>query len=65
MTAALQQPGYEEERLRRAAEQLACREPQAAMLLALMGEVSMLTPEITAFKRRLGFPAACVILPGW
>uniref|UniRef100_H3CB32 Origin recognition complex subunit 5 n=1 Tax=Tetraodon nigroviridis TaxID=99883 RepID=H3CB32_TETNG len=38
MTAALQQPGYEEERLRRAAEQLACREPQAAMLLALMGE---------------------------
>ncbi|CAF94704.1 unnamed protein product, partial [Tetraodon nigroviridis] len=39
MTAALQQPGYEEERLRRAAEQLACREPQAAMLLALMGEL--------------------------
>ncbi|XP_051911557.1 origin recognition complex subunit 5 isoform X2 [Hippocampus zosterae] len=31
-------PGYEEERLRRVAEQLPCREVQAGMLLSLMGE---------------------------
>ncbi|XP_061125255.1 origin recognition complex subunit 5 [Syngnathus typhle] len=31
-------PGYEEESLRRVAEQLPCREPQAGMLLSLMGE---------------------------
>lgn len=42
MTAVLLQPGYEEEKLQRAAEQLACREAQAGMLLSLMGEVGML-----------------------
>ncbi|XP_029681569.1 origin recognition complex subunit 5 isoform X2 [Takifugu rubripes] len=38
MTAVLQQPGYDEERLRQAAEQLPSREVQAGMLLSLMGE---------------------------
>lgn len=46
MTAVLQQPGYEEEKLRRAAEQLACREVQAGLLLSLMGEVGMLISRI-------------------
>lgn len=45
MTAVLQQPGYEEERLQRAAERLPCREVQARMLLSLMGEVGMLIME--------------------
>lgn len=39
MTAPLQHPGYEEERLQRVAEQLPCREVQAGVLLSLMGEV--------------------------
>uniref|UniRef100_A0A3Q4A9V1 Origin recognition complex subunit 5 n=1 Tax=Mola mola TaxID=94237 RepID=A0A3Q4A9V1_MOLML len=38
MTAVLQHPGYEEERLQRVTEQLPCREPQARMLLSLMGQ---------------------------
>lgn len=42
MTAVLEQPGYEEARLQRAAEQLPCREVQARILLSLMGEVGML-----------------------
>lgn len=46
MTAVLQQPGYEEGKLRRAAEQLACREVQVGLLLSLMGEVGMLASEI-------------------
>ncbi|KAI3366691.1 hypothetical protein L3Q82_009364 [Scortum barcoo] len=37
MEALLEHPGYEEERLRRVAEQLPCREVQAGMLLSLMG----------------------------
>lgn len=49
MTAVLQLPGYEEERLQRAAEQLLCREAQAGILLSLMGEVGMLISEIQAF----------------
>lgn len=49
MTAVLQLPGYEEERLQRAAEQLLCREAQAGILLSLMGEVGMLISEIKAF----------------
>lgn len=42
MTSVLQQPGYDEERLQQAAEQLPCREVQAGMLLSLMGEVGVL-----------------------
>ncbi|GLD48339.1 origin recognition complex subunit 5 isoform X3 [Lates japonicus] len=38
MTALLQHPGYEEERLQRVAEQLPCREVQAGLLLSLMGQ---------------------------
>ncbi|XP_008281132.1 origin recognition complex subunit 5 [Stegastes partitus] len=38
MAALLQHPGYDEEKLRRVAEQLPCREVQAGMLLSLMGE---------------------------
>uniref|UniRef100_A0A3Q1BRE6 Orc1-like AAA ATPase domain-containing protein n=1 Tax=Amphiprion ocellaris TaxID=80972 RepID=A0A3Q1BRE6_AMPOC len=38
MTALLQHPGYDEEKLRRVAEQLPCREVQAGLLLSLMGE---------------------------
>ncbi|XP_054609267.1 origin recognition complex subunit 5 [Dunckerocampus dactyliophorus] len=34
----LQQPGYEEERLQRVAEQVPCRALQAGLLLSLMGE---------------------------
>lgn len=57
MTAVLQQPGYEEERLQRAAEQLPCREVQAGTLVSLMGEVGMLVSEIKAFKCQFSFPA--------
>ncbi|XP_041833301.1 origin recognition complex subunit 5 isoform X2 [Melanotaenia boesemani] len=39
MTGLLQHPGYEEERLQRAAEQLPSREVQAGMLLSLMGQL--------------------------
>lgn len=49
-TAVLQQPGYEEERLQRAEEQLPCREVQAGILLSLMGEVGVLMPAIKAFR---------------
>ncbi|KAM6895220.1 origin recognition complex subunit 5 [Xenentodon cancila] len=38
MTGTLQHPGYEEERLQRASEQLPCREVQAGMLLSLLGQ---------------------------
>ncbi|XP_061767951.1 origin recognition complex subunit 5 [Nerophis ophidion] len=38
MSSLLRQPGYEEERLLRVAEQLPCRELQAGLLLSLMGE---------------------------
>ncbi|XP_051814764.1 origin recognition complex subunit 5 [Acanthochromis polyacanthus] len=38
MTALLQHPGYDEEKLQRVAEQLPCREVQAGLLLSLMGE---------------------------
>ncbi|XP_010737218.2 origin recognition complex subunit 5 [Larimichthys crocea] len=38
MTALLEHPGYEEQRLRSAAEKLPCRELQAGMLLSLMGQ---------------------------
>ncbi|KAM9824416.1 origin recognition complex subunit 5 [Neosynchiropus ocellatus] len=38
--AALEHPGYEEQKLRRAADLLPCREAQAGVLLALMGEPS-------------------------
>ncbi|XP_074481471.1 origin recognition complex subunit 5 [Sebastes fasciatus] len=38
MSALLQQAGYEEERLQRVSEQLPCREMQAGMLLALLGQ---------------------------
>lgn len=34
-----QQPGYKDDRLQRAAEQLPCRQVQAGTLLSLMGEV--------------------------
>lgn len=50
VTAVLQQPGYEEERLRRAAARLPCREAQAAMLLSLLGEVRMLSSAIDALN---------------
>lgn len=39
MTALLQHPGYDEERLKGVAEKLPCREVQAEMLLSLMGQV--------------------------
>lgn len=48
MTAVFQHPGYEEERLRRAAERLPCREAQAGMLLSLMGEVGEPTSVLTS-----------------
>ncbi|KAK5848958.1 hypothetical protein PBY51_008636 [Eleginops maclovinus] len=38
MSALLQHPGYEEERLQTVAKQLPCREVQAGMLLSLMGQ---------------------------
>uniref|UniRef100_A0AAX7TEG6 Orc1-like AAA ATPase domain-containing protein n=1 Tax=Astatotilapia calliptera TaxID=8154 RepID=A0AAX7TEG6_ASTCA len=38
MTALLQHPGYDEERLKGVAEKLPCREVQAEMLLSLMGQ---------------------------
>ncbi|XP_039456567.1 origin recognition complex subunit 5 [Oreochromis aureus] len=38
MTALLQHPGYDEERLKGVAEKLPCREVQAGMLLSLMGQ---------------------------
>ncbi|XP_034019188.1 origin recognition complex subunit 5 [Thalassophryne amazonica] len=38
MTAALQHPGYEEQKLQRVTEQLPCRELQAGLLLSIMGE---------------------------
>ncbi|XP_032361420.1 origin recognition complex subunit 5 [Etheostoma spectabile] len=38
MAELFQHPGYEEERLRRVAEQLPCREVQTGMLLSLMGQ---------------------------
>ncbi|XP_056133742.1 origin recognition complex subunit 5 [Lampris incognitus] len=38
MTAPLQHPGYDEEKLLRVAEKLPCREVQARTLLSLMGE---------------------------
>uniref|UniRef100_A0A8C7X2H1 Origin recognition complex subunit 5 n=1 Tax=Oryzias sinensis TaxID=183150 RepID=A0A8C7X2H1_9TELE len=38
MAGLLEHPGYDEERLKKAAEQLPCREVQAGMLLSLMGE---------------------------
>ncbi|KAF7229302.1 origin recognition complex subunit 5 [Nothobranchius furzeri] len=38
MTGLLQQPGYDEERLKRVSELLPCREVQAGMLLSLMGQ---------------------------
>nr|XP_057933053.1 origin recognition complex subunit 5 [Doryrhamphus excisus] len=38
MASLLQQPGYEEDRLRRVAEQIPGRELQAGMLLSLLGE---------------------------
>uniref|UniRef100_A0A3Q1ECB8 Origin recognition complex subunit 5 n=1 Tax=Acanthochromis polyacanthus TaxID=80966 RepID=A0A3Q1ECB8_9TELE len=41
MTALLQHPGYDEEKLQRVAEQLPCREVQAGLLLSLMGEVDV------------------------
>jgi len=40
MTAALQHPGYDPERLLHAAEKMPCRVGQAGTLLSLMGEVS-------------------------
>lgn len=48
MTAVLEQPGYGEERLQRAAEQLPCREGQAGTLLSLMGPVGVLREEIVS-----------------
>lgn len=38
MSGRLQGPGYDELRLRRAAELMPCREPQAGLLLSLMGQ---------------------------
>ncbi|CAK6950060.1 origin recognition complex subunit 5 [Scomber scombrus] len=38
MTALLQHPGYEEEKLQRVADQIPCREVQAGTLLSLMGQ---------------------------
>lgn len=38
MAALLQHPGHDEEKLKRVAEQLPCREVQAGLLLSLMGE---------------------------
>uniref|UniRef100_A0A669C0J8 Origin recognition complex, subunit 5 n=1 Tax=Oreochromis niloticus TaxID=8128 RepID=A0A669C0J8_ORENI len=43
MTALLQHPGYDEERLKGVAEKLPCREVQAGMLLSLMGQLSHAT----------------------
>lgn len=40
MSSLSQHPGYEEEQLRRAAEQLPCREAQAGTLLSLLGQVT-------------------------
>ena len=40
MTAALQHPGYDLERLRCVAEKMPCRVTHAGTLLSLMGEVS-------------------------
>lgn len=45
MAGLLQQPGYEEERLQRVSELLPCREVQAGMLLAVMGQVIHQRPQ--------------------
>lgn len=52
MATLLQQPGYEEERLQRVADQLPCREVQAGMLLSLMGQVCCHLPSSGGADKR-------------
>lgn len=44
MSALVQHPGYDEERLQRVCGQLPCRDVQAGMLLSLMGQVGDVRP---------------------